>query len=370
MKNEKVKQTEDLDEYEEVQPEKVKNDNFSCPSCNAQMTFNPENSSLECSYCGHTEKVIGILSDEENNLELAEEHDNSWQSEAKIVKCENCAAENVVSSHEISTECPFCGSSQVVVIDELAGKKPDRVVSFKITPEVANEHFNKWIKGKIYAPRKVKKNIPSIKARGIYLPAWTYDSETISPFNGRLGKKYVVTVGSGKNRRTEVRIRWFNISGIERVNFDDILINSGSKVSNSELSSIQPFNTNESFVYENKFLAGFYAEHYKLNVRQGWSQAKDLMKGMIRSRILSHYNYDVVGYLNYTTSYENNTYKYVLLPVWIGSYEYNGKFYRFITNGETGKTTGKAPISAVKVMTTVVFVLALILGFLYLYFYS
>lgn len=366
MDNENKKQNE----FEEINDEKIKNDNFSCPNCDAQIIFNPAKSSLECSYCGYVEKVIGFSSDEENDLDEAEEHDESWIAETKIVRCENCDAENVISTHQIATECPFCGSSQVVLVDELVGKKPDRVISFKISEDDSREAFKRWVKGKFYIPRKVKKNIPSIKVRGVYLPAWTYDSETISPYEGRLGKHYTVTVGSGKNRRTEVRTKWFRISGVERVNFDDVLINAGGKVTGSELSSIEPFNTNESFVYEEKFLAGFSAEHYKVNVHQGFKEAKKEMSLLIRSKILSHYHYDVVGYLNYQTSYDNNTYKYVLLPIWIGAYEHNKKNYRFITNGETGKITGKYPISAVKVTFTVLFIILIIAAFIYFYLYA
>ena len=41
---------------------------------------------------------------------------------------------------------------------------------------------------------------------------WCID--TLSTYKGRLGKKYTVVVGSGKNTRTETRIRYFSISGV------------------------------------------------------------------------------------------------------------------------------------------------------------
>ena len=74
----------------------------------------------------------------------------------------------------------------------------------------------------------------------------------------------------------------------------------------------------------------------------------------IRRAILRDYSYDVVDYLKVTTHHEKVTYKYVLLPVWFGILNYHKKKYRFLINGETGKLSGKFPVSAVKVLTFIV----------------
>lgn len=37
-------------------------------------------------------------------------------------------------------------------------------------------------------------------------------------------------------------------------------------------------------------------------------------------------------------------------PVWLSSYTYRGKIYRFMVNGETGRVAGKAPVSPLKVL--------------------
>lgn len=356
---------ETADELEDKGPIKLDNDNYSCPNCNAQLSYIPEKMSLHCEYCGYEEKLIGESSNLENVFNLLEIEDNSWKDEVKVVRCENCGAENVISVYDIASECPFCGSSQIVQIDELPGKKPDRVIAFRISSDNSRELFSKWIKRKLYVPKKVKKDIPSIKINGVYLPCWTYDANSISEYKGRLGKRYTVTVGSGKNRRTETRIRWFYIKGTEFVDFDDVITNAGNKINASELSSIEPFNTNESFVYEQKFLAGFSAEHYKINVQAGWKNVQPRMKNYIKTRILSHYHYDVVGYLNFEPVYKNITYKYVLLPIWIGAYSYNKKDFRFIVNGENGKITGKYPISAPKVIVTVLIIFIVLFLLIY-----
>ena len=63
-------------------------------------------------------------------------------------------------------------------------------------------------------------------------------------------------------------------------------------------------------------------------------------------------------------------YKYVLLPIWIGKYQYNKKDFGFIVNGENGKVAGKYPVSAIKVVFTVLIILILIFLFVYFYMFA
>jgi hypothetical protein len=57
----------------------------------------------------------------------------------------------------------------------------------------------------------------------------------------------------------------------------------------------------------------------------------------------------------------------VLLPVWIASYRYREKSYRFLVNGVTGKVAGTAPVSAWKVAIAVLIGIAVAVG-LYFFF--
>ena len=80
----------------------------------------------------------------------------------------------------------------------------------------------------------------------------------------------------------------------------------------------------------------------------------------IERRIIKENNADRVRNLQVDTAFSKLTYKYLLLPVWISSYKYKEKVYQFMVNGQTGKVSGKTPISIPKVIITVV-AIALIL---------
>lgn len=349
---------QDFEELEELQ---ANSEGYSCPSCGAPIKFDPKSATLECSYCGFKYQFDGQKTDKEFDLESDEfNQDNSWNNETKTVKCEGCGALNVLDTDGMTSTCPFCGSHKVIDTNELSGIKPHRVLPFKLNEEEAKEIYAKWVKRKFFTPNKVKKSKIEVIVSGVYLPMWTFDTKTFSSYKGRLGKHYTTTVGSGKNRRTVTKTRWYSISGNINVNFDDLLVNAGKQISQKEIEAIAPFSTNDSYEYDKKFLAGFSAEHYQLSLKDGWEMAKHLSVPIIESNILSRYVYDVKGEVIIYPNYYDSKYKYVLVPIWIGNYTYKGKNYRFIVNGETGKLTGKAPVSALKVTLTVLFILLIV----------
>lgn len=341
-----------MDHQEEL-IEKVDTNTYKCPECGAPMRYDPETSTLLCDYCN---RIINLT--KENNYEEEDFFkvgidDLSWQKETQVIKCVSCGSENVISKKEMSTTCPFCGSKQVVSYDAIAGIKPSRVIPFKLSLEDAKNCYKNIIKRKVFVPNKVKKMYLDLALNGVYIPSWTYDCSTFSTYSGRLGKRYTVVVGSGKNRRTETRIRWYSIRGTQIVDFDDILINSGKSLSQSELNHLSPYQTNDSLEFEEGYLAGFQAEHYSKDVKSGFADAKNTMETRIRSAILSGYHYDVVGHLNVKTHYDKVTYKYVLLPVWFGILSYHNKKYRFIVNGESGKIKASYPKSVIKILALI-----------------
>ena len=58
------------------------------------------------------------------------------------------------------------------------------------------------------------------------------------------------------------------------------------------------------------------------------------------------------------------TFKYVLLPIWTGGYRYQGKEYRILINGQTGKVSGEKPRDLLKTAAIIaaIFVTLMVLG--------
>ena len=351
---------------ENTPSQEVDTSSVKCPSCGGSMTFNPETQKLYCSHCGN-EVDIESLEVSEQDLSSVLFNGDKWQDDTiSAFSCENCGAKVVLDKSETAKSCPFCGTSHVKKIEELVGLKPNGLLPFSFNDDKALEYSRFWAKRRFFAPRKFKKNLTHDNIKGIYTPCFTFDSETFSQYEGRLGRTKTRTVGSGKNRRTETYVEWFNVAGTYSHKFDDVLLSAGEKIEQKKLDKIAPFDTNNSKKYEEKFLLGYGAYHYDKKIGDCWQSAKKVMDDALTVKILSKYSYDRVAYLNVSTKHTNVTYKYVMLPVYVGNYKYKDKLYNFYVNGCTGKTFGKFPKSVFKIILAVLVGLLVLGGFIYL----
>lgn len=325
--------------------------NAKCPSCGGSMVFNPDTQSLKCEHCGTVESIDKDYTVQERDIALGFEKAEKWNPTEQVsYKCENCGAVVVLSVEDEASICPFCGTTHIAKEGSFDGIRPHTVIPFQFSQEKALEYSKKWAKKRVFAPRKFKKSLVAEKIQGVYEPCFTFDSQTYSTYVGRVGDRRTRTVGSGKNRRTETYIVYRHVSGRHDYFFDDVMIATNENFSQKELNGLAPFNTNEACVYEKKYLSGYMAEGYQKNIDQSWNEGKSVMNSAIRSQIRNGLYCDVVDYLNVSTSFENVTFKYMLLPVYTLVYLFKKKKYTVRVNGSTGKIKGKTPVSPLRVV--------------------
>ena len=356
-----------MEEYNEVFGKEERNtEQDKCPACGANMSFDPGTQTLYCEHCGTHIEIERDKNIEEIAIEKAFDEGEKWNDETTVVRCENCGATVVMEAGTVAKSCPFCGASHVVETDEIPGIKPNVVIPFKFTEDDAVKTCTSWAKKKLFAPTKFKKRLNTENVSGLYFPCFTFDSNTFSAYQGRLGKYYTVTVGTGKNRRTVTKVRYFYVKGDWQRLFDDVTIAVSERINQKLMNKFMPFDYTSACVYDSKFLSGFMANHYEKDIHTSWKEAKDGMDAVIRQEIIRSYNADVVDYLNISTTHQNVTYKYVLLPVYVGNYRFKKKLYNFYMNGSTGKVVGKYPLSAIKVGIAALLAAGILTGIIFL----
>lgn len=335
-----------------------------CPNCGADMAYDPALGALHCEYCDGTkavEKRITVPRDF-----LNERNDGDVEEGAEDYECPNCGGHVTLENFAVTQECPFCGATNIVKKERMRGLKPDSILPFALSREQAFDFGRKWLKKRLYAPRKLKKNFKVDKFKGVYVPCFTFGSDTASSYSGRLGEYYYVTVGSGKNRRTVRRTRWFSVSGNFGKTYGNIVVESSSRLTQEQIEALLPYDLDTAEQYKKEYLAGFCAERYDSSLDDSFGVAKGIMDGDLRASILAQYRYDVVGDFDIATTYSNIRFNYILLPIWVCGYKYREKLYSFLVNGRTGKSTGKTPVSVAKVAATVAAGLAVIGALVYL----
>ncbi len=333
---------------------RVSTEMIKCPACGGNMVFDPESQMLYCAHCDTKQTFKQTFEAKEIDLLSGFDDNRKWnKEEAVCFTCDNCGAKVVLNKGETSISCPFCGTAHVQSAKELDGLKPNALLPFLFGIDRAVEIVKNWARKKLFAPSKFKKNMNTQNVKGVYTPCFTFDSKTTSTYVGRIGKHYTRVVGSGKNRRTETYTVWRDISGTFYENFDDILITAGKNFDQQKLNKVAPYQTNGAREYDENYMLGFMAYHYDKEIVDCWAEAKNLMDRVLRNSILSRYNYDVVAYLNVSTSHEAVTYKYVMLPVYMGHFKHGKKHYNFYVNGTSGKVWGKTPVSALRVLSAI-----------------
>jgi len=340
---------------------------FKCPNCGGKSVFSPENQKLKCLYCDTLFDIEGAEKVNENNIDELLSKGSVWK-ETEVYQCNNCGAKQIIPKQGISMHCSFCGTTNIVKTSEMSGLKPQGVVTFKIEKENASIIALKWIKRKWYAPKKFKSSANPENINGIFNPAFTFDSSTFSTYNGVLGKNHTTFRNVNGKTIAHTELRTFPIKGEHKSKFDDVLVQASESIPYGTLAKVEPFATNDAIKYKEAYLSGYVASTYSKDGNFAWLEGQNIINRKVELQILSKYSYDVKVSFNLHTNFFETTYKYILVPIYVGHYTYNQKLYNFFINGSNGKITGKYPISKWKVFFTILAGLILIGGAIAIYY--
>ncbi|NND62858.1 MAG: DNA helicase PriA [Flavobacteriaceae bacterium] len=353
----------------ETAPQKKSELKKSCINCGAELLYAPGTTELKCHYCGHTEEITPSENGFEE-LELKpylETLGSQSHSEAiTMLQCKNCGANQHIEENYKSLHCVYCSSP--LIIEDMHTEEwilPGAVLPFQIDQQKAHQIFKKWVEGLWFAPNKLKRaTLDPKKTKGLYVPYWTFDAQLFATYTGQRGEYYYVTrtVGSGKNRRTvtERRTRWYPASGTISGFVDDTLIKASKQRAGIIPKKVARWNLSALESFDSGFLAGFVTEKYTIPLKEGHLESNKEAKRIANRWARRDIGGDTqrVHSLNMTLSEE--TFKHILLPVFVSAYTFKGKRYNFYVNGQTGVLSGKRPYSFWKIFFLVMGIIAVI----------
>ncbi|MBX3729121.1 MAG: hypothetical protein KF858_08030 [Candidatus Sumerlaeia bacterium] len=350
----------------EVQAMPTSGHKFSCARCGAGLAYSPGVADLACEHCGHVTHIPQSESEvEELSFEkyfesgaVAEE---VLEGVANETRCPGCGAVVELSAQIAHDLCPFCGSHLTNRVEAAQPMmRPGGVLPFRIEQRDARARFAQWVKSRWFAPGDFGKLDKLDRVNGLYVPYWTYDAMTFSFFTGMRGDAYYVTVGTGKNRRTQRRIRWTPVSGTIRHFFDDVLVCGSKSLPDKQLQALEPWDLKKAEPYDAGYLAGYQTERYQVSALDGFKLARSVMDREIDRMVRMQIGGDEQRVSSISTQHEGITFKLLLLPVWLSVYRYGDKPYRVLINARTGEVQGERPWSVAKIGLTVLFALAVL----------
>ena len=349
---------------------------FPCASCGADLVFEPGEGLLSCPYCGHKQAIPESAEQVEEqsfeqHLQIRPEQMEKLASNALEVQCQSCGAKSIFTPPEVAGRCEFCGV-QIVAQPKSADPilTPSGVLPFYITQQQASSALKHWLSTRWFAPNGLKYFAQPEAIHGVYLPFWTYDTNTSTDYMGQRGEYYYETEtyyttdakGNQEQHTRQVRhTRWYPTSGTVSDAFNDVLIPATLSLSTNRLAALEPWDLVQLRPYEPAFLSGFKAQRYQVDLAAGFARAKEVVAPVIEGSVRNDIGGDEQRIESLSTSYYDVTFKHLLLPVYAGAYRYNGKLFQILVNGRTGEIQGDRPFSFWKIALLVVSLLFVVL---------
>ncbi len=338
---------------------------FPCHTCGSDLRYAPGERHLKCDHCGAVEPLGALSPRDAQAVEelplraaLAGQVPEAAMEITRVLNCNSCGAQVEFDPHEHAAECPFCASPVVADTGQHRHIKPRGVLPFTLDNEAGRDALRKWLKGLWFAPNALKEYARSDhRLQGIYMPFWTFDAQTETPYRGQRGTEYRRTVGSGDKKRTITQVKWRNVSGHVSHFFDDVLVPGSTTIPDTHMNRIAQFDLSALEPYQPQFLAGFRAEGYSIDLAEAQRLGQQQIEEGVRQLIRRDIGGDRQRIDDMRMTLSDESFKHVLMPVWIAAYRFRGKSYRFVVNARTGAVAGERPWSPWKIAFAVLIVL-------------
>ena len=307
---------------------------------------------MKCPYCD-TEFDVETLRSYDEVLKGEKADDMKWDTAAgsewsdgetdnlKVYICKSCGGEIVGDETTGATACPYCGNP-VVMMGQFAGAlKPDYVIPFKLDKKAAKEALKKHCMGKKLLPKVFKDENHIEEIKGIYVPFWLFgaDAEANIRYKGTKVRAW------SDSRYDYTETSYFSILRGGSIGFERVPVDGSSKMDDTLMESIEPFDFSEAVDFQTAYLSGYFADKYDVDSEQSIGRANDRIKKTTEESFAKTVHGYTTVYPEYSSvCLENGVAKYALYPVWILTTKWKGEKYTFAMNGQTGKMVGDLPM--------------------------
>ena len=303
-----------------------------CSACNALI----DEEDLFCANCG-TEAP------HERSGEVA------TQLTTHNFSCTGCGASMNYDATAQTLQCPFCGSAKLTKQQDGRELAPKRVISFVIERERAIQIMRDWLGSSWWRPGDLAQSAIVTNMTQVYVPYWVFEADT-----------FTYWTADTSHTPPGARGNWSPLTGSHRGHYHGVLVGASSALTPQETHSICPFDLSTGIAAERLDLQSVTSEPFRVQRKYARPQAR---QGLEQMEITACQK-KVPGQarnVKVNMRLENLRSEPILLPVWIMAYQYNDQVYRFLINGQTGKSTGNAPQSWRKILLVIVIALAVLL---------
>ncbi|MFX0578286.1 hypothetical protein [Nocardia nepalensis] len=351
---------------------------YPCRACGGQLVFDPAGQDLLCPHCGNRSPITvpdQPVSARELHSAMAELRAQvttvagpQLSGEREVV-CQNCGGHTTFTGTLTATRCPYCATPiQRDDVHNAPARLPvDGVIPFAVGEKQARELVEKWINGRWFAPSEFKRYRQLGSFASVYTAYFTYDADTRTHYTGDRGEEYEVEVGSGDERRTETRVRWYPVSGAVHNEFADLPVLANDGFDRDRIKALEPWPIPEAKAFTPEYVAGHLCRTYDHDAEQSFPEAEQRMRDVIEHTARDDIGGDRQRIHNLDVVWNRLAYKHLLLPIWLLTVIYTGRPFQVYVNGITGEVHGDRPWSKAKIVAAVLLALAVVAAIVMLY---
>ncbi len=278
----------------------------------------------------------------------------------KFFRCDNCGSEVATDPDQRSYVCAFCDSTFVAEFSRDVSERqpPEFVIGFAVSPERARALFEQWIgENSWIRPSDLRSQAVADKLRGVYLPFWSFSLQMHSRWEATIGEYWyrTETYRTRENGKWVTKTRrvqeteWWPLGGLHHRFYSGYLVSGSRGLPQSDAERIKPFQLPSLKRYEPYYLAGWLCEEYSVDREQALVECKRVFFERERRNVAAFLPGNTHRNLEVESEFSQISSDLCLLPVYIISYRYKKKLYRFLVNGQTGKVAGDKPVTYGKV---------------------
>lgn len=239
----------------------------------------------------------------------------------QVIQCDACGGSVVFDAGRQAARCLFCGSVAVHADD--GGETvlvPDAMLPFELSREDADARFRRWARSSWWHAAPLRQL--SIELHALLLPVWRFDAALETHWAGLVP----ASTRSGSRPR----------AGVEHAELT-ALVPASMGLREAELRALQPFREGT----ETRFDLALPHEVPALTERAAAEVARAQLQAEHRERIVRA---NRLTRCNSGSLVRVRDARLSMVPIYIGSFRYRDRPWRFVINGQTGTVTGRAPL--------------------------
>lgn len=265
-------------------------------------------------------------------------------------QCAGCGASMSYDASAGSLRCPFCASVELVPQKDAKILSPRRVVPFTVGREEAVAAMRGWLGRGFFRPGNLAAQAAVVQMQPVYVPYWIFEARTHTHWTADTNQT-----------PPGARANWYPLAGEHRGNYAGLLIGASGALTPRETADLCPFDLAAGVPPEQVDLNNITVEQFSVPRKYARPLAQGGLEHLEGEACTAAYVPGRARNVHANVLIDGMSSEPVLLPVWIMAYRYKDRTYRFLVNGQSGRATGSAPVSWLKVLMIPAFILAAIL---------